>query len=63
MIKQRLKSKTHRFNTFVGAVGILEVNFHYLQNLLGEYYGLSFIGIMVVGYALRELTTKPVSEK
>lgn len=63
MIKQKLKSKTHRWNLIQGVVAIVELKFGLLEGLLGEWYGLAFIVTMVVGYVLREMTTLPVSMK
>lgn len=60
---KRLKSKTHIFSTIVGLLGILEVNYGLLREMLGEHYGWSYIVIMAIGYILREITTKPVSDK
>lgn len=62
-LKKRLKSKTHLFNTLVGAFGILEANFHYLQKGLGANYGWAFVVVAVAGYLLREVTKTPMSEK
>lgn len=60
---KRLKSKTHIWSTLIGLVGILEVNYGLMRDLLGEHYGWSYIVIMAIGYILREATTKPVSDK
>lgn len=60
---KRLKSKTHIWHTLVGLLGILEVNYGLLRDMLGEHYGWSYIVIMAMGYILREVTTKPVSDK
>lgn len=60
---KRLKSKTHIFSTIVGLLGILEVNYGLLRDMLGEHYGWSYIVIMAASYILREVTTKPVSDK
>ena len=60
---KRLKSKTHIWHTIVGLLGILEVNYGLLRDMLGEHYGWSYIVIMGVGYILREVTNKAVSDK
>lgn len=44
-------------------MAIVELNFHLLEGLLGEYYGGVFIITMIIGYLLREKTTLPVSMK
>jgi hypothetical protein len=63
MIKQRLKSKTHRAALAVSALGIVEVNMGLLQGILGDWYGVAFIGLAVVMHVLREVTTMPVDMK
>lgn len=62
-IKQWWKSHTIKSATFIALMGIVEVNFHLLQETLGQYYGLSFMAIaLLMGY-LRHITTKPINEK
>ena len=62
-IKQWLKSRTIQSATFLAMMGIVELNFPLLQELLGQYYGVSFIAIaLLMGY-LRHITTKPINEK
>ncbi len=56
----RLKSKTYRLQMLVMLLGVLELNFHFLQAYLGEWYGVSFIIISVCGAVARELTKNPV---
>lgn len=62
-IKKRLKSKTYRYNIILGIIGILEVNFHLLSEVLGKHYGYSFLVVMIVGFLLREVTIKPIEDK
>lgn len=59
----RLKSKTYRLQLAVLLLGVLEINFHLLQQYLGDWYGLSFVVISVVGAVVRELTKAPVGAK
>lgn len=59
----RLKSKTYRLQLVVLLLGVLEINFHLLQQYLGDWYGLSFVVISVIGAVVRELTKAPVGAK
>lgn len=59
----RLKSKTYMLQTLVLVLGVLELNFHLLQQYLGAWYGVSFIVISVLGAFVRELTKAPVGAK
>ena len=59
-LKARLTSKTYRLQMAILALGVLELNFHLLTPILGQWYGLAFIAISVAGAVIRELTTKPV---
>lgn len=59
----RLKSKTYQLQLAVLLLGVLEINFHFLQSYLGEWYGLSFVVISVAGAVMRELTKAPVGAK
>jgi hypothetical protein len=63
MLKQRLKSKTHLAALAVSALGIVEVNMGLLKGLLGDWYGVAFIGVAVLMHVLREMTTMPVEMK
>jgi len=63
MIKQWAKSKTMLAAFATMALGVIEVNFHLLQGLLGEYYGVSFIAMSIIMGALRLATTTAISEK
>ena len=56
----RLKSKTYRLQLAVLLLGVLEINFHFLQAYLGDWYGISFIIISVCGAFVRELTKAPI---
>lgn len=62
-IKKRLKSKTYIWSALVGVIGILEVNYGLLRDMLGEHYGWSYMVIMLVGFLLREATTKSIQDK
>lgn len=63
MIIQMAKSKTVWFSILVMALGIVEVNFPMLQDLLGDHYGLSFIAISIIMGILRMVTVKPIADK
>lgn len=56
-MKSLTKSKTIWFNLIIASVGILELNLHLLQSVLGEYYGVVFIFVAMIGAWLRVLTT------
>lgn len=60
-MKPQIKSKTINFAAVVGALGVVEVNFHLLQDLLGQWYGVSYIVIAALVYYLRTITTEPVT--
>lgn len=60
---KRTKSKTHMLNTTVLVLGFLQLNLDKVQDALGDWYGWIFIAIGVAGLILREITTKPISEK
>ena len=60
--KNRLKSKTYWFAFTLTLLGPVEMNFHLMKDLLGDYYGVSFIVIAVAVAALREVTNGPVGK-
>jgi len=63
-LKSRMRSRTYRVAAFFAVViAPIEMNMHLLQNVLGEYYGASFIGVAIIMGILREITTTPVTEK
>lgn len=63
MIKKRLKSKTYLLSLAVTALGVVELNFHLLQQQLGEHYGVAFIVIAAASAVCRELTSTSISDK
>lgn len=60
-MKPRIKSKTNWVGVLIAVLGIVEVNALMLQDLLGQWYGLTYIGIGVAMVVLREMTTEPVA--
>lgn len=58
-----MKSRTIWVNTLIAVLGFLELNLHLVQQNLGDWYGLTFIGIGILGIYLRAVTTKPLSER
>ncbi len=60
---KELKSKTINFSIALAVLGVVEINMHLVQDMLGEYYGAAFIGISAIVAALRAVTNKPLSEK
>ena len=58
-----LRSKTIIFSVLLAIVGTLELNIHLLQDMLGDYYGISYVGIAIAVAVLRAVTTKPLRDK
>ena len=59
-MKLKRHSKTIQSAVIIGTLGVVEVNFHLLQDLLGEWYGLSFTAFAALMYYLRTITSEPV---
>lgn len=59
-MKPKIKSKTINAAAAVAALGIAETNWHLLQNLMGDWYGASYILIGMVFAYLRTVTTEPL---
>jgi hypothetical protein len=62
-IKQYLKSKTINTALIIAILGVLELNFQYLQGMLGEYYGATWIVFSMLMVALRSATTTSIDNK
>jgi len=63
-IKQRLRSNTNRAAILLSVILVpLEVNFHLLQEALGANYGYAYIGFSILMVAMRDITTKPITER
>ena len=62
-IKQYFKSKTINTALIIAVLGVVELNFQYLQGMLGEYYGAAWIVFSMIMVALRAVTTKPLQDK
>lgn len=62
-IKQYLKSKTINTALIIAILGVLELNFQYLQGILGEYYGATWIVFSMLMVALRAVTTTSIDNK
>ena len=60
MMKSQIRSKTNWAGVLVIALGVVETNAPMLRDLLGEWYGLTYIGIGVAMVILRQVTTGPV---
>jgi len=60
---KRFKSRTNITALVIGVLGVIEANIHMLQDLLGKWYGLTFVVVAVIMMILREITTEPVTEK
>ena len=63
MILQRFKSKTYWLALLVTILPVLQSNWSLLQQYFGEYQNLVYVVIGVFIAILREVTTKPLSEK
>ena len=59
--KPIIKSNTMQFAAAVSILGVIEMNFSLLQNLLGEYYGLSYVVLSVGIAVLRMKTSKAIA--
>ena len=62
LVIQRAKSGTYWLGLAVGSLGLIEANFHLVADVLGDKAGLVNLIIMLAIFALRETTTKPLSE-
>lgn len=62
-IKQQLKSKTNHLGTALFGLVFLQANFPRLESYLQEYSNIVFIALGLSIIVLRQITTKPVSEK
>lgn len=60
---QRLKSKTYWAAIFMASMSIIEINMPILQPMLGDWYPLVYVGMSIAFMAIREATSKPLSEK
>ena len=60
MMKSQIRSKTNWAGVLVMALGVVETNAPMLRDLLGDWYGLSYITIGVAMVILRQVTTGPV---
>lgn len=59
-MKPKWQSKSINTAAVIAILGVVEVNFHMLQDMLGQYYGLSFVVFAVIMAYLRMITTGPV---
>jgi hypothetical protein len=62
-IKQYFKSKTINTALIIALLGVLEINFQYLQGMLGEYYGATWIVFSMLMVVLRSVTTTSLDNK
>ena len=62
-IKQYFKSKTINTALIIALLGVVELNFQYLQSILGEHYGITWIVFSMIMVALRAVTTKSLQDK
>ena len=63
MVSQRFKSLTYWLGLAAGVIGVVQVNMPMISDYLGDKTGLVNRGLMVAIFLVRELTTKPLSEK
>ena len=62
-IKKWFKSKTINTALIIALLGVLDLNFQYLQGLLGEYYGVTWIVFSMLMVLLRAVTTTSLDNK
>lgn len=62
MKKSRVKSKTNWTALAITLLGVVEMNYPLLKDLLGDWYGVSFIAVGVAMALLREFTKEPVRD-
>lgn len=62
-IKQYFKSKTVNTALVIAILGVLELNFQYLQGILGEWYGATWIVFSMLMVVLRSVTTTSLDNK
>ena len=58
-----LKSKTMWFAWLMMVMGIIELNMHLLESVLGDWYGAAFIVVSIITGTLRMVTTNAVADK
>lgn len=59
-MKLKRDSKTMRTAAVIAALGVAEVNWHMMQTIMGDWYGVSYILIGGLVAYLRIITTGPV---
>jgi len=63
VVKGNLKSKTSWLALGVGTLGTVVTLMPNVASNLGEYYGPMFMGLSVLSFVLRQVTTKPIGAK
>jgi len=58
--KSIIQSNTIQAAAIVAVLGVLETNFSLLQNVLGQWYGLSYVVLSVLMVVLRMKTNKAI---
>jgi len=61
--KKWFKSKTINTALIIALLGVLELNFQYLQGMLGDYYGVTWIVFSMIMVVLRAMTTQSLNDK
>lgn len=59
-MKSKRNSKTISAAAVTAMVGVLEVKFHLLEGVLGEWYGIGYILVGMLFAYLRTITSEPV---
>ena len=62
-ITKRLKSKTYIYSIILTALTVAQDNLPLLKEYLLDNYNMTMFVIIMTTVILRELTTKPISEK
>ena len=57
------KSRTLDFAFLLAVLTPVEVNLHFIKDLLGDHYGYSFLVISIVVAGLRYITSGKVGDK
>ena len=60
-MKPQMKSKTNLAGVLVAMLGVVETNAPMLRDMLGDWYGLTYILIGVAMVGLRQVTKEPVA--
>lgn len=64
LFKNWHKSKTQWFNGLLVLVGLVQANIEEFRAIIPpSYFGLVLVGVGMMGWVLRTITTQPIEEK